>query len=133
MRLVVYFTFGRSTVGEIVHDTVSSLYDVVSTDTIMFPVILELEQTMQWFEEISGLPMCCGDIDGTFVQIVKPEEYRDWYWCYKGYPIILLFACVDSRGVFAFVDVGATGSIGDAAVYINSVLKDNIGNGVWLN
>lgn len=89
------FHIGRSTVGEIVHGTVSSLYDVVLKDTILVPVGFQLEQTMRQFEEINGLPMCCGAIDGTLVQTVKPEEYGDQSWCYKGYSAILLFACVD--------------------------------------
>ena len=115
------------------HETVSSLACRVSSDSIIFPIGRQLERTMRRFEQLCGLPMCCGAVDGTFVKIVKPDLYGDRYWCYKGYPAVILFACVDSRGLFTFVDVGAAGSIGDAAVYNYSVLKKNIDNGAWLN
>lgn len=38
-----------------------------------------------------------------------------------------------SRGLFTFVDARAAGSIGNAVVCNNSVLRENIGNGVQLN
>ena len=78
---------------------------------------------MEKFEQISNLPMCCRALDGTFMPIVKPEEYCDSYWCYKQYCAIVLFVwCivlfvwVDRFGLFTFVDAGVQGSFDDAAV-----------------
>ena len=127
------FHIGPSTVGKIVHEVVSALTKPLSRDSIVFPVGRQLLKTMRQFEELSGLPQCAGAVDGTFMQIVKPDEYGDLYWCYKGYPALVLFACVNSSGLFTFVDIGLPGSVGDAAAYNNSQLKRNIDNSVWLN
>ncbi|XP_065190806.1 uncharacterized protein LOC135821735 [Sycon ciliatum] len=132
-EIAALFFIGSNTVGEIVHQTIDSLYAEVAQESIVFPVGPQLLRTMRRFEELSNLPMCCGAVDGTFTQITKPVLYGDRYWCYKGYTSILLLACVDSRGLFTYVDIGAPGSAGDAAVYNISQLKRNIDDKIWLN
>eukprot|EP00117_Sycon_ciliatum_P013201 scpid68951/ scgid13950/ Putative nuclease HARBI1; Harbinger transposase-derived nuclease len=132
-EIAALFQVGVSTVSGIVHEVVETLAAPVTQDSIVFPVGEQLQRTMRRFEEMTNLPMCGGAVDGTFVRIVKPELYGDGYWCYKQHSAVLLFACVDSRGFFTFVDVGAPGSVGDAAVYNQSRLKINVENGEWLN
>eukprot|EP00117_Sycon_ciliatum_P000332 scpid75938/ scgid6440/ len=132
-EVAALFQVGQSTVTSIVHQVVTTLVGPLSAHTILFPTGRQLNRTMRRFEELCGLPMCCGAVDGTFQQIVKPDEYGDAYWCYKGYSAILLLARVDSKGLFTFVDIGAAGSIGDAAIYNQSQLKHNIACSKWLN
>ncbi|XP_065192484.1 uncharacterized protein LOC135823569 [Sycon ciliatum] len=127
------FQIGTSTVASIVHQFVTALVGPVTGDSIVFPVGRQLNRTMRQFEALSNLPFCAGSVDGTFMKIQKPEEYGDTYWCYKGFSAILLMACVDSKGRFTFVDIGAAGSVGDAGVFNNSQLKANIISNVWLN
>ena len=129
----VLFHVGTTTVGVIVHELVQSLVEPITSDAIVFPVGRQLQRTMKRFEKMANLPMCCGAVDGTFVRMVKPEHYGDLYWCYKQHPAVLLLACVDSRGLFTYVDVGAPGSVGDAAVYNNSVLRARFLTGQWGN
>eukprot|EP00117_Sycon_ciliatum_P030145 scpid72153/ scgid23837/ Putative nuclease HARBI1; Harbinger transposase-derived nuclease len=132
-EIAALFHLGQSTVAEIVHEGVASLAKAVSRDSILFPVGKQLTRTMRRFEELSGLPYCGGAIDGTFTKITKPDRFGDLFWCYKQFSAVLLFVCVDSRGLFTFVDVGAPGSVGDAAVFNNSALKAKLLSGEWLN
>lgn len=132
-EIAALFQVGTSTVASIVHEGVEALVAPVTQESIVFPQGEQLQRTMRRFEEMTKLPMCGGAVDGTFVKIVKPELYGDGYWCYKQHSAIILFASVDSRGLFTFVDVGAPGSVGDAAVYNQSRLKQNVESGMWLN
>eukprot|EP00117_Sycon_ciliatum_P011281 scpid87918/ scgid4458/ len=132
-EIAALFHLGISTVSEIIHEGIAVLQGNLVHDSIIFPIGKKLVETMANFEQLSNLPMCAGAVDGTFVQIVKPVQYGDIYWCYKQMSAILLLACVDSHGLFTFVDVGAPGSVGDAAVFNNSRLKANCENGQWLN
>ena len=132
-EIAALFHVGTSTVCSIVNEAVDKLCGAVTRDSIRFPEGEQLLRTMRRFETMTNLPMCGGAVDGTFVKIVKPVQYGDTYWCYKQYSAVLLFACVDSRGLFTFVDVGAAGSVGDAAVYNGSQLKRNVEGGRWLN
>ena len=127
------FHVGTTTARAIVHELVESLVAPLTADSIVFPVGEQLQRTMRRFEEMSTLPLCCGAVDGTFILMVKPEDYGDSYWCYKQHSAILLLACVDSRGLFTFVDIGPPGSVGDAAVFNGSALKAKLIAGEWGN
>ncbi len=39
----------------------------------------DLEDTMEELLDCSGLPMCAGALDGTFMKIRKPEDWGDSY------------------------------------------------------
>ena len=56
----------------------------------------------------------------------KPARYGDAYYYYKGYPSILLLLCVDSDGFIMYCNCGRSGYTGNAAVYNQSMLTDNI-------
>jgi len=66
------------------------------------------------------------------MKIEKPKMWGDSYWCYKKYAAIILFACVDARGRFTYVNAGQPGSVGDAFTWNNSDLKQFIERGDWL-
>lgn len=66
-------------------------------DTITFPTTTE-----QWdmirtgFESKSGIPNAVGAIDGSLIEIERPNEYDGWY-NRKGYPSFNLLAIVDDQ------------------------------------
>ena len=132
-EVAALFHIGASTAGDIVHETVLALHSVLSMEWIVFPEGQNLLKTMRKFESLCNLPQCAGAVDGTFVRLVKPSEYGDVYWCYKGYTALTLLACVDSDGIFTFVDIGLPGSVGDSAAFNHSQLRENIDLGKWLN
>ena len=77
--------------------------------------------------------MCAGAIDGTFMQIKKPTEFGDTYYCYKHIMAIIILGCVDGRGIFTDVDAGKPGSVGDSYAYRSSSLFTKVNNREWLS
>lgn len=57
-----------------------------------------------------------GAMDGKYIRIKCPESSGSHYYNYKHYNSIILFALVDANYKFIYVDVGANGREGDAAV-----------------
>ena len=45
---------------------------------------------------------------------------------------IMIFACVDARGIFTYVKAGDPGSMGDAACWNTCSMKEKIDNNEWL-
>lgn len=117
------FDVSRSVVCQIVHAGVQAIVKHMVPALICLPSTSgEVEQVMNGFRGLCSLPGVIGAMDGTFVQIVKPTEWGDAYWCYKAYPAIILLALVDSVDRFMYVDIGNAGSQGDASTWKSSML-----------
>ena len=123
----------KPTCVNIVHDVVEVLSQKFCLDMIKFPEGADLMRVMNEFKGLCYLPFCAGAIDGTFMKIEKPREWGDTYFCYKKFTAIILFACVDARGKFTYVNAGQPGSVGDAFTLDCSDLKRKIESKSWLN
>ena len=71
---------GASTAHAIVHQVVKVLKENIVKSAIKFPGGRELDTVIDGFEQVAGLPMCAGAIDGTFVHMLKPSIWGDTYW-----------------------------------------------------
>ena len=131
-QLATLYRVGPATVNGILHSGVEAVMTCLVPISIRFPVGQALHDQMLEFEEVSGLPLCAGAVDGTFMRIRKPVQWGDQYWCYKSFPAIIVLAVVNARGHYTFVDAGRAGSLGDAFTFNHSRLKANIDNGKWL-
>ena len=131
-QLATLYRVGPATVNGILHSGVEAVMTCLVPISIRFPVGQVLHDQMLEFEEVSGLPLCAGAVDGTFMRIRKPVQWGDQYWCYKSFPAIIVLAVVNARGHYTFVDAGRAGSLGDAFMFNHSRLKANIDNGKWL-
>ena len=80
-EIAALFQTGIRTVGKIFHKGVQLVVGPITADSIVFLVGKQLCRTIRQFEELSGLPMFGGAVDGTFTKILKPEHYGDSYWC----------------------------------------------------
>jgi hypothetical protein len=124
---------GKSTAHAVVHQVVPELLKSIVPTSIKFPTSRELRDVMTDFEALCKMPQCAGAIDGCFIKIVRPAgEFGHKYWCYKGMDAIILLAVVDARGIFTYCHCGTPGSVGDAGTYMDTALKRNCVNGVWL-
>ena len=85
------------------------------------------------FKALCGLPFCAGALDGTFMQIKKPTNFSDSYFCYKKFVAIIVLACVDARGVFTYINAGRPGSVGDSYTYRHCAMHHKIENEEWLS
>lgn len=132
-QLSALYGVAKSTAVSIVHEGVTMLLRCLVPVSIRFPTGTELEQVMVDFESLSGLPMCAGALDGTFMEIKKPSEFGDTYYCYKHMMAIIILGCVDARGIFTYVNAGRPGSVGDSYTYRLSPLYQKIRSGEWLD
>ena len=128
-ELASSYRVGTSTVHSIIHEILPIVCSLASKEIVFPTEVSSLVETVRGFELLSGLPGCCGAIDGTFMHINKPVEFGDAYYCYKQYPALLIFACVTSRGLITYVKTGIPGAVGDASSYNTSKLKENIDSG----
>lgn len=55
--------------------------------------------------------------------------FKHRYWCYKDFCALNLLACADAALRFTYIDVGRTGSIGDATAFKRSELYHYLDNG----
>jgi hypothetical protein len=108
------FCMAKSTLKKWLRKVIDALYDHLVPEQIIFPTGDELKKTMVDFEKRCSLPLVAGAIDGTFIEMVRPNiDFADRYWCYKNLTGILCLAVVDAVGRFTFVDVGRPASVGD--------------------
>ena len=126
------FHLGQSTVNGILRHGVTTLRRVLVPLAIRFPQGEALRRDMAEFEQVAGLPLCCGSMDGTFMKIRKPVVWGDAYWCYKSFPAIIVLATVNADGLYTYIDAGRAGSLGDAFTFNQSQLQRNLENGTWL-
>ncbi|XP_060564347.1 putative nuclease HARBI1 [Ruditapes philippinarum] len=76
------------------------------------------------FAQRQGFPGVIGAIDGTYIPITGPTEFRDSYICRKGFPAFHLQGVCDSSLKFLDVYSAYPGSVHDARVFRNSTLHD---------
>ena len=83
-------------------------------------------------EALCGLPWCCGTLDGTFVPIKKPVDYKDTYFCYKKFTAITVLACMDARGIFTYVNAGRPSCFGDSYTNRHNIIYQKVASDEWL-
>ena len=127
------YAIAKCTSIEIVHERIHILLERLVSDSIKFPSRSKLEQVIVDFESLCSMPMCAGTINGTFMQIKKPTEFGDTYYCYKHTMAIIILRCIDGRGIFTYVDAGKPGSVGDSLAYRSSLLFTKVNNRKWLS
>ena len=66
------FGVSRSTVCEIVHETVDAIVRVLQREYIRFPVRDQQRNTVRDFETTLGFPQCVGAIDGCHIPVHAP-------------------------------------------------------------
>ena len=92
-QLSALYAISKSTAIAIVYEGITVLQEKLVPASIRFPTGAELEQVMRDLESLCGLPMCAGAIDGMFMQIKKPTEFGDSYYCYN--PLSAVAVCVN--------------------------------------
>ncbi|KAG5877220.1 hypothetical protein JTB14_036428 [Gonioctena quinquepunctata] len=76
----------------------------------------------QAFSKNNGIPGAIGAIDGSHIEIPKPEQNQDSYINRKGYHSLLLQGVVDNNKKFIDVFCGEPGSLHDARLLRRSAL-----------
>ncbi|XP_061187109.1 putative nuclease HARBI1 [Saccostrea echinata] len=93
-----------------------------SDHDILQQLISKPRNVAEDFSRRAGFPSVVGALDGTYIPISGPSNYRDSYICRKGYPAMHLQAVCDSDLKFLDVFSAYPGSVHDARVFKNSPL-----------
>ena len=113
-----------STLCRIIPEVCSAIYKIVGPQVIHLPTTSEeWREVAKDYEEMWNYPQCLGSLDGKHVRIKAPARSGTVCHNFKGYFSTLLFALVDAKHSFRFVDVGAQGASNDSGVYQRSKLN----------
>lgn len=81
------------------------------------------EKVIQEFEALWQFPNACGAMDGKHVNIRCPPKTGSLYFNYKKTFSTILFAVVDARYNFLYIDVGTNSRANDATVFAKSAFN----------
>ena len=116
------FGIGRSTVCNIVQETLKAIVSVLMRQYITFPNGSGLQDVIEGFSERFGVPQCAGAIDGSHIPVTPPALDPTDYYNRKGWYSMILQAVVDHNYLFRDICTGWPGSVHDARVFGNSKL-----------
>ena len=80
-QLATLYRVGSATVNGILRSSGEAVMTCLVPISIRFPVGQAQRDQMLEVEAVSGLPLCAGAVDGTFMRIQKPVE---WWWWWGG-------------------------------------------------
>lgn len=120
----------KSTVSIIIRETTCVIADVLEEGYLSPPSNAEeWLDIVEEFEQQWQMPHCLGAIDGKHVVVQAFQASESLYFNYKKQFSVVLLAVVDADYNFLIVDIGAEGSMGDAATLANSEFGKRLKNG----
>ncbi|XP_070068180.1 putative nuclease HARBI1 [Drosophila takahashii] len=117
------FGVAQNTVCKILHEFCGALILELGSE-FMSPDYLtpeKVDECVKGFEAI-GFPQCLGAIDGCHIEIKPTAAEAIDHHNYKGWYSIVLFALVDYRYRFTYVNIGSAGRCHDSAIFQRSSL-----------
>ncbi|GFR71517.1 protein ANTAGONIST OF LIKE HETEROCHROMATIN PROTEIN 1 [Elysia marginata] len=121
--MTVPFHMSRRSITRHIYQTCQVLWDVLQ------PLELKSPTKHQWFKiatrfgDLWDFPFAVEAIDGKHIALNAPPKSGSMYYCYKGFPSIVLMAVSDADSCFILVDCGQYGRISDAGVYRTSQIS----------
>ncbi|CAK1591755.1 unnamed protein product [Parnassius mnemosyne] len=115
------FRVGRSTVGGIVKEVCTEIWNTLQPEYMPSPTEETWKQSEKGYRETWNFPNCVGSIDGKHVSIKCPKNSGSEYFCYKKFFSVVLLAIVDLCYKFTVIDVGSYGRHSDSGIFENSI------------
>lgn len=110
----------KATVCRTVHRVVSAINTILLGDVVRWPD--DVGNAIHGFNDIAGLPLVCGAVDGTLIKVDAPNEYEPAYVDRHGnHSVNIMLVCGPSMH-FYYVCANWPGSVSDARVLRNSTL-----------
>ena len=122
------YKVGRTTVGEIVQETCTALWNVLQPMYLPVPTKARWQEISDRFRQKWQFPNCLGAIDGKHCIIQAPPNSGSLYFNYKGTFSIVLMALVDADCSFTIVDIGKYGRNSDGGIFRDSALGRGMAN-----
>ncbi|XP_046686038.1 putative nuclease HARBI1 [Homalodisca vitripennis] len=107
--------------GKIIPETCAAIFDVLKEDFLKFPC-----NESDWmniavdFKKYWQVENCIGAIDGKHIAIRQPPKSGSYYYNYKGFHSIVLFAVVNANYEFIYVNCGTNGRVSDGGVLMET-------------
>ncbi|XP_039280642.1 protein ANTAGONIST OF LIKE HETEROCHROMATIN PROTEIN 1-like [Nilaparvata lugens] len=109
-------------VSEVCYALISTLKEVIKLPNTKD----EWMEVERGFNDLWNFPNCLGAIDGKHVVIQAPRNSGSDFFNHKSQFSIVLFALVDTKYSFMYVDVGCKGRISDGGIFSNSTLYNKL-------
>lgn len=113
---------GVSTVGRIVDETVTAIWEILHPIHLQVPSEAMFREIARQFFEQWNFPLCVGAIDGKHVRVKCPPHSGSMFYNYKQFFSIVLQAVADANYRFVAVEVGGYGKQSDGGTFRNSSL-----------
>lgn len=121
------FRIGHNTISKFVPEVCRAILDEFAAEVIKTPSTPEeWLEIARGFQEKWNFPHVLGAMDGKHIAIRKPKGSGSYYYNYKKFFSIVLFAVVDSNYKFIYVDAGANGSGSDGGIFNDTGLKRSL-------
>ncbi|XP_047035257.1 putative nuclease HARBI1 [Helicoverpa zea] len=117
--------------GKIIPETCKELFMALKDDFIKFP-----STTEDWLEVARGFANtwnfehCLGAMDGKHIAIKQPPHSGSYYFNYKSYYSIVLFAVVNANYEYLYIHTGTNGRVSDGGVIQETDFYDKLENGL---
>ncbi|WKX96155.1 hypothetical protein Q1695_012532 [Nippostrongylus brasiliensis] len=117
------FAIGATTARKNVHEVARTIIEELHSETFPTPTASTWANAVQEFRRQWDYPAAMGALDGKHVTCVCPANTGSTFYNYKGYYSIVLLALVDANYRCVIYDLGASGRLTDAGVFMNSAMK----------
>ncbi|XP_039278270.1 protein ALP1-like [Nilaparvata lugens] len=120
--LAFSFRMGKSTVANIVKETVTAIWDELQPLYMPTPSEEDFSKIANDFAEIWNFPHVIGCLDGKHIRIKCPDNSAAMFFNYRKFFSIVLQGLVDASYKFITVDVGGYGKQSDGGTFLASHL-----------
>ncbi|XP_076280638.1 uncharacterized protein LOC143209179 [Lasioglossum baleicum] len=128
VSLGLYFCRGESTVGKIVSETTTIIWNELKDVYIPRPTCDQWKSIAHRFQTLWNLPNCIGALDGKHIRIEKIPNTGSTNFNYKSYHSIVLLGCCDADGIFTMIETGYAGRNSDGGIFRASAIKSMLSN-----
>ena len=109
------------------NEALSNIQLVGRGDLLQWPDRQRMAVTAQYFDDVHKFPGVVGAIDGTYIEIPKPEDGAG-HFCRMRYPAQHLQIVCNENLEIIHAEAGNAGSMHDARVYRNSEVSNLLTN-----
>nr|CAI5859362.1 unnamed protein product [Callosobruchus analis] len=128
VALGLYFCRGETTVGQIVSETATIIWNQLKIAYMPCPTHDRWMSIAQRFQAIWNLPNCIGALDGKHIRIEKLPNTGSTNFNYKSYHSIVLLGCCDADGIFTVIETRYAGRNSDGGIFRASSMKNLLSN-----
>ncbi|GAV07002.1 hypothetical protein RvY_16902 [Ramazzottius varieornatus] len=128
-RLAVTLRLGKTTVGDIFHETCDALYRALQPEYLPAPSKEFFKNSADEFQRLWHFPNCVGALDGKHVRVQAFDNSGSQYHNYKDPFSMVLLALVDAHYNFTVIDVGGYGKQSDSGTFTASLLGQKLEEG----